>query len=681
MATNVTLYQGYIDQYSGNFLTSDETEYHYYNIRTDHIDLNNYSSVTLTIQGNGYVSPGMGFYALYDSNKNFIGTVEIWDDSTTITYTKESDVRYIAFDIYNQTWGEIYSSDVTATIEYSGSGSSGFSIKELYKETKDEFDSAYTILKDTILNIIEDKKYDETEKVWLDNAFNNYRTASSNYNSAYTKALDSISQDKTDNLKYEINDSMAIIENRVNQAELKITDDAIISTVTSSTEWTEQSTYIDYTYQYADSNANNIWELSERVNQAELKITDEAIISTVRSTSDYWNDLDGKVNTTEVISSINQTAESIKIQADKIQLEGTVTAGDTNGNYIHIDDANYTVRDFGTPKAFFGFRNMGSSGFDNYVVPKLAMGANGVTTAAGNFFTIIPYFGEDNPESCADDYVDLAYATWVTADNGAKMWSNIKMYGDGNVKIDAVNNLEITSNQDKALTNDSGHEKRIALFTTSGYDWLNEHIQTGGVSNHSNIEGLILSDRYRAVSWDGSQNYGGTHIASVRVHCNTSGEKFFMPTYESGVIYNGGSNYRWKTVYSVNALNASSDRNLKENIEYLCSVPNPNAKTNIELTTSDMYNFVKDDLYISKYNFKGESEEKIGFIAQDIVDTKVGSKIITCNREMDNTLGYDTSNYTNVLAGALKEAINEIEKLKKEVNILKNEILELKENK
>ena len=73
MATNVTLYQGYIDQYSGNFLTSDETEYHYYNIRTDHIDLNNYSSVTLTIQGNGYVSPGMGFCALYDSNKNYIG--------------------------------------------------------------------------------------------------------------------------------------------------------------------------------------------------------------------------------------------------------------------------------------------------------------------------------------------------------------------------------------------------------------------------------------------------------------------------------------------------------------------------------------------------------------------------------------------------------------------------------
>ena len=34
-------------------------------------------------------------------------------------------------------------------------------------------------------------------------------------------------------------------------------------------------------------------------------------------------------------------------------------------------------------------------------------------------------------------------------------------------------------------------------------------------------------------------------------------------------------------------------------------------------------------------------------------------------------MSYDTMNYTNALAGALKEAINEIEKLKEEINILK----------
>ena len=89
-----------------------------------------------------------------------------------------------------------------------------------------------------------------------------------------------------------------------------------------------------------------------------------------------------------------------------------------------------------------------------------------------------------------------------------------------------------------------------------------------------------------------------------------------------------------------------------------------------------MYDFVKDDLYLAEYNFIGQDDKKLGFIAQDIVDTKIGEKITTYSQDSeegkgDNYLGYDTSNYTNVLAGALKEAINEIEKLKEEIKVLK----------
>jgi hypothetical protein len=66
-------------------------------------------------------------------------------------------------------------------------------------------------------------------------------------------------------------------------------------------------------------------ELGERVSSAELKITDDAIVSTVRSSTEYTNDLGEKVSSDEIISTINQTPESVTINASKINLQGAVT--------------------------------------------------------------------------------------------------------------------------------------------------------------------------------------------------------------------------------------------------------------------------------------------------------------------------------------------------------------------
>ena len=94
-----------------------------------------------------------------------------------------------------------------------------------------------------------------------------------------------------------------------------------------ATDWTPAPEDVD-----AD-----ISQIETRITSAEQKITDDAIVSTVRKSTLYKNDLNGKVNSTEIISTINQTAESIKIQASKIKLEGLVTANSyfkilTNGS-------------------------------------------------------------------------------------------------------------------------------------------------------------------------------------------------------------------------------------------------------------------------------------------------------------------------------------------------------------
>lgn len=157
------------------------------------------------------------------------------------------------------------------------------------------------------------------------------------------------------------------------------------------------------------------------------------------------------------------------------------------------------------------------------------------------------------------------------------------------------------------------------------------------------------------------------------------GNGFFRSTVTNATRL-GSLNYLWNIVYSKNGVNQTSDRNLKENIRYVDeNLPNKSAKTISEesdLTSQDLYNFVKDDLFLAKYNFIGEEEEKIGFIAQDLLynsdgtENKIGQIIVSAkdSARTNAPLSYNEGNYVNVLAGALKQAILKIEKLEELIN-------------
>ena len=80
---------------------------------------------------------------------------------------------------------------------------------------------------------------------------------------------------------YDIGDTIDSFEQRIESAELKVTSDAIVSTVTSSTAFREVKDDID--------------SLETRMNKAELKITDEAITSTVTNSTVFQNALNNSV--------------------------------------------------------------------------------------------------------------------------------------------------------------------------------------------------------------------------------------------------------------------------------------------------------------------------------------------------------------------------------------------------
>lgn len=104
-------------------------------------------------------------------------------------------------------------------------------------------------------------------------------------------------------------------------AEVKTTTDSISSRVSA----TETS---------IGTINNNISSITDRVSTAEQKITPTAIVSTVRQSTDYTNDLGKKVNSSEIISKINQTAESVTISANKIGLLGATNIPDLTADKI-----------------------------------------------------------------------------------------------------------------------------------------------------------------------------------------------------------------------------------------------------------------------------------------------------------------------------------------------------------
>lgn len=159
-------------------------------------------------------------------------------------------------------------------------------------------------------------------------------------------------------------------------------------------------------------------------------------------------------------------------------------------------------------------------------------------------------------------------------------------------------------------------------------------------------------------------------------------------------------------VHGKNSYVTTSDRRAKENIVYIddnqLQISSYKLTKDIKdiLTKEDFYNFFKDEIKFTYYDMKGGNienlETNLGFIAQDIADTKVGSKIVippvekityhnedgSINEEKveDSMYSFSTGNFASATAIALQKAIEKIESLTQTVNDLMSEIETLRNN-
>lgn len=145
----------------------------------------------------------------------------------------------------------------------------------------------------------------------------------------------------------------------------------------------------------------------------------------------------------------------------------------------------------------------------------------------------------------------------------------------------------------------------------------------------------------------------GGYSGSVLMHSSLDGNGKNLG-YSGSKFYQVSAQYVWGDSGSV------SDIRTKENIRYLDTQTMDLKEDNLNsINKSELFNFI-NNLKLCEYNYKEEfrfddkTNNKIGFIADDVVGDKIGDKIVG---EHEGYLTYSLNNMVFATIGALQEEI------------------------
>lgn len=353
-----------------------------------------------------------------------------------------------------------------------------------------------------------------------------------------------------------------------------------------------------------------------------------------------------------------------------LTMEGTLATG-TSGKYVKVSDSNYKVYNGSTQKAFFGL-------FDNdtFTAPRLSLSADAVGSSNYDGYSISMYKRNDNPSNSTYDYMDMSYNCSKLGD-----YSNMKMFGNGDIKLAPVRDLEISSNyHNGTYDNPNGHEYTVAKFSTSSSSYYNGNMEIGAIVNKTNGNGLVLED---------SRN---SRYSSVQVYVNpNTGERSFRPMpAQTGTIYSGTSNATWKAIYSSSGSIQTSDERYKMKMGVLNNLDCFEMVKNTDIYKYCMLPTTKDGLPINelkKIAKKSSTDDvsiQAGIMAQDLSKYDCAKYILTHDFWVDEDTGEEREKYNinpyafaAAIMGALKEEINKREALEKRVETLEEKLNQL----
>nr|WP_312984346.1 hypothetical protein [Clostridioides sp.] len=270
--------------------------------------------------------------------------------------------------------------------------------------------------------------------------------------------------------------------------------------------------------------------------------------------------------------------------------------------------------------------------------------------------------------------------------------------------------LEVSNGRIKTDAIIPGTFNRIVLedgYTAGDNNCMSIDTNTGGIRLKKNSTNYIkvssaaidfyLNGRsYRMEDYDSStlnlnnmliQSASGIAIKAANGYSET-----YLRIRSGGSMssYINGSEYNHSSISDINLKEnifqvKVSSKNIKSNILKSDLLLNENEKnfSNIDISLDDLHDFLNKDLKLYQYNFNDKYYEgdidnvknklKFGFIAQDVIDTKLGKLIFN-----SGDYQYEESNYISVIAGALQIEIKKREELESKVNQLNSLIDQLK---
>ena len=333
----------------------------------------------------------------------------------------------------------------------------------------------------------------------------------------------------------------------------------------------------------------------------------------------------------DAISDINVSPGTVKINADKIKLDGTTTVGG-EGRHIRIKENDICFYENATEypqdlKLEIGFQENEMS--KGSYVPKIRMGCYGMNPDAGSInegnYVLIHHMPQGaNPHNSNTDAFAITHRNKLT-----KNWNGYRSFGNGRVSLTSFDN-----------TVDLKAKDGIRLQSNTYFDYISG---TRIYAENISVGSLIYSDTVDCRAFGN----GG----SILMHSSLDGNN-------KNLGYSG-SKFNQVSAKAVWGDTGSwSDKRTKENIRYLDNENVVDTKySNDNITKLELFEFIKT-LKICEYNYKEEfksyQNDKIGFIANDVIGDKIGDKIIT---EHEGYLTYNLNNMLFTTIGALQEEI------------------------
>lgn len=351
-----------------------------------------------------------------------------------------------------------------------------------------------------------------------------------------------------------------------------------------------------------------------------------------------------KVDNDGIVSSINMSKEGIKINTDLLDLSGDL---ELQGEFKCWKDSTNKTGDYLYMHGgmLYGYNEKGG---DTPVY------ASGLWTDDSLGYYSVGYTRADKA-----DINGCLYMSPQHANAGCRLvYAKLKAEGDA----DAYN-TELMFNRDGSLNFVTNlYENRD---NASGYPYnFDSGITTPRCKSQMFTSGL------NNISM-GTVGDDGAFLGYGPLIINTVGGYAYPKTYAGMTL--GTQDNPFYNLYTSSSPVVVSDARRKTDIHYLnepiehnnlIEDENPRMKCNMNITTSDFYDFIKNDLNLASYRYKVNLERNdtsvdYGFVAQDILFTKVGSEIVRLadKSDLDSGLAFNQGNYITAIVGALQEEI------------------------